>query len=76
MVGTGVAVGNAIFHATGIRLTTLPFRIDRLLGAAPLSFLSRRRLERIMSTGCCMLEHPIKAMRCKPVMVRRNARSL
>ncbi len=30
-VGTPAAIGNAIYHATGIRLTELPFRIDRLL---------------------------------------------
>ena len=30
-VGTAAAIGNAIFHATGVRLTALPFRIDRLL---------------------------------------------
>ena len=30
VIGTAAAVGNAIFHATGIRLTSLPFRIDRL----------------------------------------------
>ena len=34
VVGTAAAIGNAIFHATGKRLTTLPFRIDRLLDAA------------------------------------------
>ena len=34
VVGTAAAVGNAIFHATGLRLTALPFRIDRLLAAA------------------------------------------
>ena len=33
-VGCAAAIGNAIFHATGIRLTELPFRIDRLLRAA------------------------------------------
>ncbi len=32
-VGTAAAIGNAIFHATGLRLTALPFRIDRLLAA-------------------------------------------
>ena len=33
VIGTAAAVGNAIFHATGMRLTELPFRIDRLLSA-------------------------------------------
>lgn len=33
-VGGAAAIGNAIFHATGMRLTELPFRIDRLLRAA------------------------------------------
>ena len=33
-IGTTGAIANAIFHATGIRLTTIPFRIDRLLAAA------------------------------------------
>lgn len=32
-IGGPAAIGNAIFHATGIRLTALPFRIDRLLDA-------------------------------------------
>lgn len=36
-VGTAAAIGNAIFHATGARLTALPFRIDRLLGAVAAS---------------------------------------
>lgn len=30
-VGGPAAIGNAIFHATGVRLTDLPFRIDKLL---------------------------------------------
>ena len=33
VIGTAAAVGNAIFHATGMRLTELPFRIDRLLAS-------------------------------------------
>lgn len=33
VVGTAAAIGNAVFHATGMRLTSLPFRIDRLLAA-------------------------------------------
>ena len=32
-IGGPAAIGNAIFHAAGIRLTALPFRIDRLLDA-------------------------------------------
>ena len=34
VVGAAAAIGNAIFHASGLRLTSLPFRIDRLLTAA------------------------------------------
>lgn len=30
-IGGPAAIGNAIYHATGVRLTELPFRIDRLL---------------------------------------------
>ena len=30
-IGGQAAIGNAIFHATGVRLTDLPFRIDKLL---------------------------------------------
>lgn len=41
IVGTSAAIGNAIFHATGLRLTALPFRIDRLLAST--SSLSRGR---------------------------------
>ena len=38
VVGTPAAIGNAIFHATGQRLTALPFRIDTLLaGARPVA---------------------------------------
>ncbi len=33
VIGTAAAIGNAIFHATGLRLTELPFRVDRLLAA-------------------------------------------
>ncbi|WCT74652.1 xanthine dehydrogenase family protein molybdopterin-binding subunit [Sphingomonas naphthae] len=32
-IGGPAAISNAIFHATGVRLTELPFRIDRLLAA-------------------------------------------
>lgn len=31
VIGTCAAIGNAIYHATGVRLTATPFRIDRLL---------------------------------------------
>ena len=34
VIGTPAAIGNAIFHATGVRLTTLPFRIERLMAGA------------------------------------------
>lgn len=34
VIGTPAAIANAIHHATGVRLTTLPFRIDRVLAAA------------------------------------------
>ncbi len=30
-IGGPAAIGNTIFHATGVRLTELPFRIDSLL---------------------------------------------
>ncbi len=39
-IGGSAAIGNAIFHATGIRLTKLPFRIDHLLPGC-----IRRRVE-------------------------------
>ncbi len=32
-VGTNAAVANAVFHATGIRVRTLPIRLEDLLGA-------------------------------------------
>jgi xanthine dehydrogenase YagR molybdenum-binding subunit len=32
-VGTNAAVANAVFHATGIRVRTLPIRLEHLLGA-------------------------------------------
>ena len=37
VIGTPAAIGNAIFHATGMRLTELPFRIDRLLAGKQLA---------------------------------------
>ncbi|UGS38345.1 xanthine dehydrogenase family protein molybdopterin-binding subunit [Capillimicrobium parvum] len=33
IVGTAAAVGNAFFHATGVRIRDLPLRPDRVLGA-------------------------------------------
>lgn len=32
-VGTHAAIANAVFHATGVRLRTLPIRLDSLLEA-------------------------------------------
>ncbi|WP_375382330.1 xanthine dehydrogenase family protein molybdopterin-binding subunit [uncultured Sphingomonas sp.] len=41
-IGGQAAIGNAIFHATGVRLTDLPFRVDRLLaGMHPGAFAQR-----------------------------------
>jgi xanthine dehydrogenase YagR molybdenum-binding subunit len=31
VVGTAAAIANAIYHATGQRINSLPIRIDRLL---------------------------------------------
>ena len=31
VIGTPAAIANAVHHATGARLTTLPFRLDRLM---------------------------------------------
>ena len=31
-VGMNAAVGNAVFHATGIRLRKIPIRLESLLG--------------------------------------------
>jgi xanthine dehydrogenase YagR molybdenum-binding subunit len=33
IVGTAAAIGNAVHHATGVRIRTLPLRLDRLLAA-------------------------------------------
>jgi xanthine dehydrogenase YagR molybdenum-binding subunit len=33
IVGTAAAVGNAVFHATGVRFRELPLRPDRVLAA-------------------------------------------
>jgi xanthine dehydrogenase YagR molybdenum-binding subunit len=33
IVGTAAAIGNAVFHATGVRVRDLPLRIERLLPA-------------------------------------------
>ena len=41
-IGGQAAIGNAIFHATGVRMTDLPFRIDKLLaGMEALRFSDR-----------------------------------
>ena len=37
IVGTSAAIANAIYHATGQRLTSLPMRLDKLLMAEPAS---------------------------------------
>ena len=31
IVGTGAAIGNAVFHATGKRIRTFPITLDKLL---------------------------------------------
>ena len=36
-VGTNAAVANAVFHATGVRLRTLPIRLEDLLASAPVA---------------------------------------
>lgn len=33
-VGTNAAVGNAVFHATGMRIRELPIHLEKLLAAA------------------------------------------
>jgi xanthine dehydrogenase YagR molybdenum-binding subunit len=33
-VGTNAAVANAVFHATGVRVRTLPIRLENLLNGA------------------------------------------
>jgi xanthine dehydrogenase YagR molybdenum-binding subunit len=35
IVGTAAAIGNAVFHATGQRIRTLPITLDKLLLSAP-----------------------------------------
>lgn len=35
IVGTAAAIGNAVYHATGIRVRDLPIRLDRLLAGLP-----------------------------------------
>jgi xanthine dehydrogenase YagR molybdenum-binding subunit len=32
-VGTGAAIANAVYHATGIRVRQLPIRIEKVLTA-------------------------------------------
>lgn len=44
IVGTGAAVANAIFHATGRRIRTLPITIDKVLGLDPESLEPRNRM--------------------------------
>ncbi len=44
IVGTGAAIANAIFHATGRRIRTLPITIDKVLGLDPESHLIRNRM--------------------------------
>lgn len=36
-VGTNAAIANAVFHATGVRLRTLPIRLEDLLASAPVA---------------------------------------
>ena len=36
IVGTGAAVANAVFHATGVRVRNLPITIDKLIGSMAL----------------------------------------
>ena len=33
IVGMAAAVGNAVYHATGLRFRRLPIRLDDILGA-------------------------------------------
>ena len=34
IVGTGAAVANAVFHATGVRMRSLPITVDKIVGSA------------------------------------------
>ena len=34
IVGVAAAIGNAVFHATGVRVRELPITLDKLLGTA------------------------------------------
>jgi len=44
IVGTGAAIANAIFHATGRRIRTLPITIDKVLGLDAQSHTVRNRM--------------------------------
>ncbi len=44
IVGTGAAIANAIFHATGRRIRTFPITIDKVLGLDPESHIVRNRM--------------------------------
>ncbi|MGI4826960.1 MAG: xanthine dehydrogenase family protein molybdopterin-binding subunit [Janthinobacterium lividum] len=44
IVGTGAAIANAIFNATGHRVRTLPITIDKVLGLDPESHVIRNRM--------------------------------
>ncbi|HEY4277666.1 MAG TPA: xanthine dehydrogenase family protein molybdopterin-binding subunit [Conexibacter sp.] len=35
IVGTAAAIGNAVYHATGVRIRELPLRLDRVLAVLP-----------------------------------------
>ena len=37
IVGTGAAVANAVFHATGVRVRSLPITVDKIVGSAAFS---------------------------------------
>ena len=37
IVGTGAAIANAVFHATGVRVHSLPITIDKLVESTALA---------------------------------------
>ncbi len=37
IVGTGAAIANAVFHATGVRVRSLPITVDKIAGSAAFS---------------------------------------